>query len=81
MVFNSMVSSKRGAVFIEGALIFPMIILIVATIVTYTQANYDKACQQAKIHNDLRAETMIGDIIDRDECEFVRLLDRLAEVK
>lgn len=74
-----MKNSKKGAVFVEAALVLPFIILIVALLLSYSSENFQEVQEQAEEHISRREKTMDGDVIDKDECEFVRMIDLFIE--
>ena len=78
-VFKSMNLSKRGSVFLEAALIFPVIILTVAILIGYSSNSYEKVKSQVKAHNELREESLADGRIDKGESEFIRKIVFLVE--
>ncbi|GAB1475438.1 hypothetical protein MASR2M70_02700 [Bacillota bacterium] len=74
-----MAGSKKGAAFVEAALVFPLIVLIIALLISYSSRNFLHVQKQIENHAAAREKSMDVDIIDKDECEFVRMIDLLLE--
>ena len=78
-VYDMFIGSRRGDVFVEAALVFPLLIFIVALIISYTIIQYEEIKKQVENHSMQREASMNGEIISKGECEFVRNIDFLLE--
>lgn len=78
-VSDMFIGSRRGAVFVEAALVFPLLIFIIALIISYTIMQYEEIKKQVENHSMQREASMNGEIISKGECEFVRNIDFLLE--
>lgn len=71
--------SKKGSLFVESAMIFPLIIVIILLAINYAYRSCDAISEQAQDHMQQRRATMDGDRINRGESQFVREIDFLLE--
>ncbi len=77
--FEEMKESKRGSVFVEAALVFPLLIVTAALLINYTVEHYEEIREQTESHERQREASMKGQTISKGECEFVRNIDFLLE--
>ena len=74
-----MKGSKKGSVFVEAALVFPLIIVTAALLINYAVGHYEEVREQTMSHEMQREASMDGETIRKGECEFVRNIDFLLE--
>ncbi len=69
--------SKKGSVFVEASIIFPIIIILLVSIIAYSQKTFDQVARQAEEHNMSREETIIDGVINMGECDYAYRIDFL----
>ena len=72
--------TKKGSSIVEAALILPIVILAVVSVLTIASIYYEEVCEQIKAHSTEREEEMVNGEITKGEAEFIRNLDFLVEV-
>lgn len=77
--FKDLSRLKKGSIFVEAAMVFPLIVLTLALIISFSLKNYHEVKEQTDLHNDQRQEAMEGGVVDKNECEYIRMLDLLME--
>jgi hypothetical protein len=74
-----MKKSKKGAVFVEAALIFPLLISIVILVIGYAYQCCDYVCSQSESHKNERESAIITGELNGGEGAFARKIDALLE--
>lgn len=73
--------SKKGSVFVEASIVFPIIILAAALIIGYSQKCFEAVKIQADEHNNARNDFIENGVINMGECDFARRIDLLTEAE
>jgi hypothetical protein len=73
--------TKKGSTIVEAALIFPIVILAVAAVLSYASIYYEEVCDQTESHVMEREEAMVNGEITIGEAEFIRSIDFLMEAR
>ena len=71
--------SKKGSMLVEASMVFPIIIISSALLISYSQKGFELVKSQAEEHNLNRIETMKDGVVNMGECDFVRRIDLLIE--
>lgn len=79
MGFDGRYRDRKGSVFVEAAMILPLLILALSLVITYGITRYEEVKNQIAVHEQDREASMRGEDIDKGEGDFIRKIDFLTE--
>jgi hypothetical protein len=79
VVFNVIIFEKRGSLLVEAAFVYPILILLVAGMVSWGADLYNTVHVDVIHKLENREESMTDGTMDKKEAEWIRGIDAVAE--